>query len=62
MAKQNHQSWFWDLIPPSPPVARLLNKATFPFPTNTCLSSIGFQVAAEPEFGKISVTLVKLIS
>ena len=51
MAKQNLQSWFWDMSLPSPQVAGLLNKATFPFPTNTCLSSIGFQaLAAKPEF------------
>lgn len=31
MAKQNLQSWFWDMRPPYPQVARLLNKATFLF-------------------------------
>ena len=47
---------------PSPQVAHLLNKVIFPFPTNICLSSTGFQVAAESEFGNISMTMVKLIN
>lgn len=47
---------------PSPQVAHLLDKVTLPFPTNICLSSTGFQVAAESEFGNISMTMVKWIN
>ena len=50
MVEQNLQSWFLDMSPPSPEIAGLLNKATFPFqPT------LDFQLAAKLEFGNILI-------
>ena len=48
MAKQNLQSWFWDIGLPSPQVASSLVKATSPFPTNTRLPSIDFSSGKQP--------------
>ena len=36
MAEQNLGSELLHMSSPSPQIASLLNKATFPFPTNTC--------------------------
>ena len=45
--------------PTSPHVARLLNKASFPSPTNTCLSSTGFLVASSPNLNSVRALLLK---
>ena len=54
MVEQNLQSWFLDMSPPSPQVAGLLNKASFPFLRKEALASrvLAFEwQAAKPEFG-----------
>ena len=45
--------------PTSPHVARLLNKASFPSPTNTCLSGTGFLGASSPNLNSIRALLLK---
>lgn len=42
-----------------PHIARLLNKASFPSPTNTCLSSTGFLVASSPNLNSVRALLLK---
>lgn len=39
IAQRTLQWWFWDMSPPSPQVASLLNKNKPSIPTSTCLSN-----------------------
>ena len=57
MAEQNLGNGLLHMSSPSPQIASLLNKATFPFPTNTCLlGSIGFSSREHPSLGLVTMS------
>ena len=59
MVKQNLQSWFLDMSPPSPQVADPLNKATLPFLTALASWLLAFEwQAAKPELGNTATCWV----
>ena len=55
MAEQNLQSYFWDTNLPFLQVASFLIKASFPFPTSTCLPCIDFSSGKQPNLSLVTV-------
>lgn len=63
MAEQNLGNGLLDISSTSPQIVSLLNKATFPFPTNTCLlGSIGFSSREHPGLGLVTQYLCQFIT
>lgn len=63
MVEQNLRNGLLDMSSPSPQIASLLNKATFPFPTTTCLlGSIGFSSRVHPSLGLTTQYLRQFIT